>query len=220
MSNSVIAGSARNIRAAAAITRTSSASSRAGSFRNPRISGYPFSSWINWQISPSSTGRTRVPASRRSSTSVPPIPTVMTFPNAGSILPPTISSSPFFCCSSTITPSITAVGLNAATPVTIFRNAASAPASSATGRTTPPASLLWTICAEMTFMTTGYPMEPAAAVASSALFATAKRGTGIPYRASIPYPSASPASRPFTYPRSTSVPDKADPDKEFRMQIV
>ncbi len=106
-------------------------------------------------ISCSSTGSTRMDTSRSSSTSVPPAPTVITLPNVGSVFPPMISSRPGASCCTTITLSITAPGTRVFTSREIVSKASAASAGVLMLRITPPASLLWTTCCEITFITTG-----------------------------------------------------------------
>ncbi|OPX72403.1 MAG: hypothetical protein A4E38_00580 [Methanoregulaceae archaeon PtaB.Bin108] len=126
--------------------------------------------------------------SLRSSTIVPPIPKVMTFPNDGSILPPTRISRPGGHSSSTMTPVRTAPGTFSPRDREICRNASCACESVFIPVITPPTSLLWITWGEITFITTGNPSEDASAPASSAECATPCPGTGIPAfsRSSIP----------------------------------
>ncbi len=93
--------------------------------------------------------------SSRSSTSFPPRPNVITFPNDGSVFPPISTSSPAGICFSTMIPVTAASGARAALLCMMVRNASSASSGPSIPVMTPPTSLLWTISGEMTFMTTG-----------------------------------------------------------------
>ncbi len=109
------------------------------------------------------------------------MPKVSTFPNAGSVFPPMISSSPGAACCSTTTPLISASGLYAFAFSTIFLNASSAACFEEILTITPPASLLCTICGEWIFMTTGKPIFSATLPASAAVLTIVCSGTGTPY---------------------------------------
>ena len=126
-------------------------------------------------------GRIRRVTSFINSTRVPPIPKVSTFPKAGSVFPPMISSSPGAACCSTMTPLISASGLYAFAFETILSNASSAACFEDILTITPPASLLWTIWGEWIFMTTGKPIFSATLPASAGVLTIACSGTGTSY---------------------------------------
>ena len=91
----------------------------------------------------------------RSSTSFPPRPNVMTLPNAGSVFPPISTSSPLGACFATMIPVIVASGAWVAAFCMMVWYAASASSGFSIPMMTPPTSLLWMICGETIFMTTG-----------------------------------------------------------------
>ncbi len=95
--------------------------------------------------------------SATTSTLVPPAPNRITGPNSGSTCVPAISSSARGRCTigCTVKPSITASGRAAATRWRIASAALRTAAASASSSATPPTSLLWLICGERIFSTTG-----------------------------------------------------------------
>ena len=142
ISNSTMCSFSSKKRQTFPMIRTSVSSSRGFAPRYPVISGYALISRTICRISSSVTGRIRSVTSFMSSTIVPPIPKVMTLPNAGSVLPPMISSRPGSACCSTITPSICAPGSYAFALSMILVNAPKAAFLLPIPTITPPASLL------------------------------------------------------------------------------
>ena len=85
------------------------------------------------------------------------MPAIMTVPKTGSFLMPRISSTPSRASTIvwTVTPSMRAAGLFAATDAIMESNAALTPVSERTLSATPPTSVLWVMSGERILSTTG-----------------------------------------------------------------
>src|SRR5512140_3638581 len=155
--------------------------SPAGFPRSPVSALYPRISRIISTASFSESGATRNETSFITSTKIPPRPNITAWPNCGSFVTPTITSCPAGAIAQTSAPPARAPILSSA--CRIARNAVRTPASSATSRKTPPASLLCVTSGEFIFTATGKPIPLAAAAASSSVPAHRKRVNGNPARA-------------------------------------
>ncbi len=87
--------------------------------RKPASRGRPLSRSIMWRASAGVTGASETCTSRSSSTSTPPMPTVTSGPNCGSLRAPTTISSPGLAISATSTPATRGAGFTRAAAAVI-----------------------------------------------------------------------------------------------------